>query len=178
MMCLRKNNAFSFLELLIVLLIVYFLFILSFTYYKPLFRRTYNLVAISDLRNFTISLESAYIDNMSYPKCLIDNISREWLPPSAFELDDSFGFVPSKNVIVYYDSDGSEDYLLATKHIKGDKVFIKSSNTSRIYSIFIDTDNKSKNSPVSIFPDITLPVASELLNDAYFMKHRVIYSPL
>ena len=178
MMCLRKNNAFSFLELLIVLLIVYFLFILSFTYYKPLFRRTYNLVAISDLRNFTISLESAYIDNMSYPKCLIDNISREWLPPSAFELDDSFGFVPSKNVIVYYDSDGKEAYLLATKHIKGDKVFIKSSNSSRIYSMYIDVDNKSDNTTLSIFPDIVLPEPSPLINDYYFSEHKQVFNPL
>ena len=178
MMCLRKNNAFSLLELLIVLLIVYFLLILSFTYYKPLFRRAYNLIAISDLRNFTIDLEAAYIDNMSYPKYLIDNISGGWLPPSAFELDDSIGFIPSKDVIVYYDSNTGEDYLLATKHINGDKVFIKSSNASRIYSIYIGANNKSDNTTVSIFPDIVLPEPSPLINDYYFNEHKNVFHPL
>lgn len=141
-------------------------------------KRAYNLVALSDLRNFTISLEAAYIDNMSYPKCLIDNISREWLPPSAFELDNSIDFIPSKDVLVYYDSNAGEAYLLATKHFKGDRVFIKSSEASKIYSIYIETDNKSKDAPVSIFPDITLPEASHLLDDTYFMKHKTIYDPL
>ena len=176
----KKINATSFtlVELLIVLLIIYVLVILSFIYYKPVMKRAYNIVALSDLRNFTTDLESAYIDNMSYPKCLIDNISGEWLPPSAFELDDSFGFVPSKNVIVYYDSDGKEAYLLATKHIKGDKVFIKSSNSSRIYSMYIDVDNKSDNTTLSIFPDIVLPEPSPLLNDYYFTEHKNVFDPL
>ena len=178
MMRLRKNNAFSLLELLIVLLIIYFLLILSFIYYKPIMKRVYDLVALSDLRNFTISLEYSYVDNMSYPECLIDNISGEWLPPSAFELDDSIGFIPSKDVIVYYDSNGGEDYLLATKHIKGDKIFIKSSNASRIYSMYIDADNKSDNTTVSIFPDITLPDASPLINDYYFTEHKKVFNPL
>ena len=177
-MCLKKNKAFTLIELMVVLLIIYILVILSFVYYKPIMKRAYNLVALSDLRNFTVSLEYSYIDNMSYPKCLIDNISREWLPPSAFQLDDSIGFIPSKNVIVYYDSDGKEAYLLATKHIKGDKVFIKSSNSSRIYSMYIDVDNKSDNTTLSIFPDIVLPEPSPLINDYYFSEHKQVFNPL
>ena len=175
---MKNNNAFSLLELMVVLLIIYILVILSFIYYKPVMKRAYNLVALSDLRNFTIDLESAYIDNMNYPKCLIDNISREWLPPSAFELDDSIGFIPSKDVIVYYDSNTGEDYLLATKHIKGDKVFIKSSNASRIYSMYIETDNKSKDDPVPIYPIIILPKPSPLINDYYFSEHKQVFNPL
>jgi type II secretory pathway pseudopilin PulG len=177
-MCLRKNNAFTLIELMVVLLIIYVLVIISFVYYKPIFRRTYNLVAISDLRNFTIDLEAAYIDNMSYPKCLIDNISKEWIPSSAFELDNSFGFMPSKNIIVYYDSYGGEDYILATKHINGDKIFIKSSNASRIYSIDIDNDTKSNGDSVTIFPDIDLPEPSPLINDYYFNQHKNVFNPL
>jgi type II secretory pathway pseudopilin PulG len=170
--------AFSLIELMVVLLIIYILVILSFIYYKPVMKRAYNSVALSDLRNFTISLEAAYIDNMSYPECLIDNISREWLPPSAFELDDAIGFMPSKDVIVYYDSNAGEDYILATKHMKGDKMFIKSSNASRIYSVYIDPDNKSKDTPVSIYPVIVLPEPSPLLNDYYFTEHKNIFNPL
>lgn len=110
-MCLKKNRAFTLIELMVVLLIIYILVILSFIYYKPVMKRAYDLVALSDLRNFTVTLEYSYIDNMSYPKCLIDNISREWLPPNAFELDDSIGFIPSKDVIVYYNSNGGEDFI-------------------------------------------------------------------
>jgi hypothetical protein len=141
-------------------------------------KRAYDLVALSDLRNFTVTLEYSYIDNMSYPKCLIDNISREWLPPNAFELDDSIGFIPSKDVIVYYNSNGGEDYILATKHIMGDKIFIKSSNASRIYSIDIDNDTERNDDSVTIFPDITLPEPSPLLNDYYFTEHKNIFNPL
>jgi type II secretory pathway pseudopilin PulG len=175
---IKKSSAFTLIELMIVLLIIYILVILSFIYYKPLMIRAYNLVALSDLRNFTTALESSYIDNMSYPKCLIDNISEGWLPPSAFELDDAIGFMPSKDVIVYYDSNEGEDYILATKHMKGDKMFIKSSNASRIYSMYIDSDNKSDNTSVSIFPVIVLPEPSPLLNDYYFTEHKNVFNPL
>ena len=175
---IQKTLAFTLIELMIVLLIIYVLVILSFIYYKPVMKRAYNSVALSDLRNFTISLEAAYIDNMSYPECLIDNISREWLPSSAFELDDSIGFMPSKDVIVYYDSNAGENYLLATKHINGSKIFIKSSNASLIYSIDVDNDTKRNDDSVTIFPDIDLPEPSPLLNDYYFTEHKNIFNPL
>lgn len=171
-------SSFTLVELLVVLLIIYVLVILSFIYYKPIMKRAYNSVALSDLRNFTIYLEAAYIDNMSYPECLIDNISRGWLPSSAFELDDSIGFIPSKDVIVYYDSNAGEDYILATKHMKGDKMFIKSSNASRIYSIDIDNDTKRNDDSVTIYPVIVLPEPSPLLNDYYFTEHKNIFNPL
>ena len=151
---------------------------LSLYYYEPIKTRAYNLVALSDLRNLTITLELAYIDRSAYPEHLIDNISKAWVPSNAFVLDESLGFIPSKDVIVYYDSNGSEDYLIATKHIRGDKIFIKSNSASRIYSIYIDPDNKSNDTPESIFPAIDLPEASPLLDDAFFSKHDNIYKSL
>ena len=86
--------------------------------------------------------------------------------------------MPSKNIIVYYDSYGGEDYILATKHINGDKIFIKSSNASRIYSIDIDNDTKSNGDSVTIFPDIDLPEPSPLINDYYFNQHKNVFNPL
>ena len=173
-----KQGAFTLIELMIVLLIVYILVMLSLYYYEPIKTRAYNLVALSDLRNITIALESAYLNGKAYPEHLIDNVSETWIPSDVFVLDESTGFIPSKDVIVYYDSNGSEDYLIATKHIRGDKIFVKSSSSSRIYSIYIDPDNKSKDAPESIFPAIDLPEASPLLDDAYFIKHESIYKSL
>jgi len=173
-----KQGAFSLIELMIVLLIVYILVMLSFYYYEPIKTRAYNLVALSDLRNLTIALESAYLNGKAYPEHLIDNVSKSWIPSDASVLDESTSFMPSKGVIVYYDSNGSEDYLIATKHIEGDKIFIKSSNSSRIYSIYTDPDNKSKDAPESIVPTIDLPEPSPLLDDVYFLKHENIYKSL
>ena len=173
-----KTGAFTLIELMIVLLIILILTMLSFYYYEPIKKKAYNLVALSDLRNLTIALELAYIDRAAYPEHLIDNISKAWVPSNAFVLDESLGFIPSKEVIVYYDSNGSESYLLATKHIMGDKIFIKSSSTSRMYSIYVELDNKSKDAPESIFPAIDLPEASPLLDDAYFSEHDKIYKSL
>ncbi|MDY6822093.1 MAG: prepilin-type N-terminal cleavage/methylation domain-containing protein [Deferribacterota bacterium] len=168
---MKKNKGFSLIELMISLLIVLILFILSVEYYKPLMKRAYNYVALSDLRNFATALEGSYIDKMGYPKALVDNLTGEWLPENVFRLiDDTIGYMPSKDVLVYYDSDGLENYIIATKHVKGDKIYIKTSMTSSIYYISEQNDNTSK---VSIYPTVKLPEASFNLDDSFFLNSKI-----
>jgi type II secretory pathway pseudopilin PulG len=172
-----KRAAFSLIELLVVILIVDILVILSFKYYKPLVNRTYNLVAISDLRNITTALEGVYPDNMNYPLALVDNLSCIWLNSNVFVLDDKIGYIPSKDVLVYYSCDRGINYVLATKHIKGDKIFIKATSTSKIYSVNVDNESGSDNN-TSIYPRIKLPEPSDSINDKYFLGKSTIYKPM
>ena len=140
-----NNKAFTLIELLVVIAIITILATISVPQFAKYRVRAYNVVALSDLRNFKVDLEAFYTDlgNLGYPDTLSASQAQGvWFEYTAITTDLNqdgwnarLAFLPSNRVEVYYDSsDNHQVYIIGTKHVNGSAVYASTSHTSRIYS--------------------------------------------
>ena len=141
-----NNKGFTLIELLVVIAIITILATISIPQFAKYRVRAYNVVALSDLRNFKVDLEAYYTDvgHLGYPPGLTgDTANNKWYTSDdvASALDDetwdsSLSFIPSNRVDVYYDvsTDRTHQvYAVGTKHLNGDTMYASTSHSSRIY---------------------------------------------
>jgi len=140
-----NNKGFTLIELLVVIAIITILATISIPQFAKYRVRAYNVVALSDLRNFKVDFEAFYTDlgNLGYPSALFEGMTEgDWntydvitTAISNDQWNEKMAFLPSNRVEVYYDpSDNRQIYIVGTKHVNGTAVYASTSHTSRIYS--------------------------------------------
>ena len=139
-----NNKGFTLIELLVVIAIITILATISIPQFAKYRVRAYNVVALSDLRNFKVDFEAFYTDlgNLGYPATLFTGMAEGWNGYDVITtaINDSnwnakMAFLPSNRVEVFYDpSTNQQIYIVGTKHVNGTAVYASTSHTSRIYS--------------------------------------------
>lgn len=143
-----NNKGFTLIELLVVIAIITILATISIPQFAKYRVRAYNVVALSDLRNYKVDFEAFYTDigNLGYPTSIAPSAEEgsDWITSSAIKTaltggnyNPNLSFIPSNNVDVYYDTDGTDHpqiYIIGTKHENGNTVYASTSHTSRIYA--------------------------------------------
>jgi prepilin-type N-terminal cleavage/methylation domain-containing protein len=146
-----NNKGFTLIELLVVIAIITILATISIPQFAKYRVRAYNVVALSDLRNYKVDFEAYYTDigNLGYPTSIVslnEEATSSWVTSDQIKqaltngtYNASLSFIPSNNVDVYYNVGGTvannpQIYIIGTKHTNGNTVYASSSHTSRIYA--------------------------------------------
>jgi len=178
-----NNKGFTLIELLVVIAIITILATISVPQFAKYRVRAYNVVALSDLRNFKVDLEAYYTDlgNLGYPDTLSTSQTQgQWMQYDQITTDLNqdgwnarLAFIPSNRVEVYYDaSDNHQVYIIGTKHVNGSAVYASTSHTSRIYSqVNEDWVGLSGNGTGITMPTVTTGTGDESQNykDSWFV---------
>lgn len=123
-------KGFTLIETLIVVAIIGILSAIAIPQLYSYRLKSFNLTALSDLKNFRVCIESSHSESNLYP---VSVAGGETLPGSGSTSTPGLFYSTSSNVFLWYESNANV-YLVNSWHQSGSKQFGANQKTPKIYT--------------------------------------------
>jgi prepilin-type N-terminal cleavage/methylation domain-containing protein len=141
-----NKKGFTLVELLVVMIIIAILTVMSIPMYNGFRMNARNSTALNDIRHLRDMLENYYAAYLVYPSGLFEGDDASggvWSNPGGGGNKRKVMVIklrPSSEVTFYYQVDPiRENYVIATKHTRGNRIY----STSNLVSMFLQYEDET-----------------------------------